>query len=80
VVTLEREPNNQYDINAIKVIVGVEWSKTKYFIGYIPRDLATILADIIDNTDYIIEIKSLIVVGSSLHGNYGVRLKYSLKN
>lgn len=32
-VTLEREPDNKYDVNAIKVLIGEE------FIGYIPKAL-----------------------------------------
>jgi hypothetical protein len=35
---LEREPNNEHDPNAIKLI-GVSGS-SKYFIGYIPKDLS----------------------------------------
>jgi hypothetical protein len=35
---LEREPNNEHDPNAIK-LVGVSGSK-KYFIGYIPKEIS----------------------------------------
>ena len=37
-LTLEREPSNQYDKNAIKII-GLSGS-TEYFIGYLPKELS----------------------------------------
>ena len=39
---LEREPNNQYDSNAIKVIGVVRGLvfKSRYHIGYVPADMA----------------------------------------
>lgn len=42
-ITLEREPNNQFDANAIKVFANNKQ------IGYIGKDYASILAGMIDS-------------------------------
>ncbi len=42
---LEREPDNRYDKNAIKVLAG---STEEYHIGYVPRDKAEIIAPMLD--------------------------------
>lgn len=46
---LTREPDNEYDKNAIKVTVD------EFHIGYIPKDIALKLAPVLDSTDYKIE-------------------------
>lgn len=45
-VRIEREPNNQYDRNAIKVVANDLGQ-----IGYIGKDYAAILAPMMDNGD-----------------------------
>ena len=47
-VTLEREPNNQYDRNAIQVVVHIKQITKKTVIGYIPKELARELSKVID--------------------------------
>ena len=47
-VTLEREPNNQYDTNAIQVVVHIKPITKKTVIGYIPKELARELSRVID--------------------------------
>ena len=47
-VTLEREPNNQYDKNAIQVIVHIKQIAKKTVIGYIPKELARELSKVMD--------------------------------
>ena len=47
-VTLEREPNNQYDRNAIQVVVHIKPITKKTVIGYIPKELARELSKVID--------------------------------
>lgn len=42
-VYLEAEPDNQYDPNAVKVIID------NYFIGYVPRQHATYIAMLLRN-------------------------------
>jgi len=46
-VTLVRESENKYDTNAIAVNVSVG-SGADYDLGYIPKDLASVLAPLID--------------------------------
>jgi len=38
-VTLEREAGNEYDANAVRVMVGVR-DGTKYHLGYLPKRMA----------------------------------------
>ncbi len=47
-ITLEREPNNQYDKNAIKVVVHIRPISRKTIIGYVPKGLAKELAKVLD--------------------------------
>jgi hypothetical protein len=44
-VTLEREPDNQYDANAIKVLADDQ------HIGYVPKTSNTVLAMLMDQDD-----------------------------
>lgn len=50
---LEREPENTYDINAIKVLAYVgepaDGGRLPVFVGYIPRDIAAELAFAMDS-------------------------------
>ncbi len=48
-VVLKREPDNQYDPNAIKVIMGE--IRPGMHIGYVSRDLAARLAEMIDSEE-----------------------------
>ena len=54
---LTREPDNEYDKNAIKVTVE------EFHIGYLPKDIALKLAPILDSTDYQIEAMLIIKGG-----------------
>lgn len=47
-VTLEREHENQYDSNAIKVVIHIKPIKRRTVIGYVPKGLARELAKVID--------------------------------
>lgn len=47
-VTLEREPENQYDTKAIKVVVHIKSLKRRTVIGYVPKGLARELAKDLD--------------------------------
>lgn len=55
---LVREPNNEYDKNAIKVMVA------DYHIGYLKKELSSKLACILDNTEYKIDAMLSIEGGS----------------
>jgi len=45
---LEREPLNMYDRNAVKVLIGLHGD---HHIGYVPRDVAALLAPKLDSGD-----------------------------
>ena len=47
-VTLEREPENRFDKNAIQIVVHIRPIARKTVIGYVPRSLARELSKIID--------------------------------
>lgn len=57
-VTLEREPDNKFDNNAIKIVVHIEPISKKTVIGYIPKDFARELAKVIDRG---IQIKASLI-------------------
>lgn len=69
-VTLEREPKNQYDDNAIKVIVHIPQIRRKTVIGYVPKGLTKELAKVID--------KGIMVkpVFQGVIGGYGAKDKF----
>lgn len=48
-VTLEREPNNAYDSNAIKIVIHILSIAKKTIVGYIPKGIAGELAKVIDS-------------------------------
>ena len=47
-VTLEREPNNQYDKQAIRHVVHILPISRKTIIGYVPKGLSRELSKVID--------------------------------
>ena len=47
-VTLEREPDNRYDQNAICIVVHIRSIRRRTVIGYVPKELARELAKVID--------------------------------
>ena len=47
-VTLEREPDNEYDNNAIQIVVHIHSLSKRTVIGYVPKELARELAKVID--------------------------------
>lgn len=47
-VTLEREPDNQYDSNIIQIVVHIRFLAKKIVIGYVPKRLSGELAKVLD--------------------------------
>ncbi len=47
-VTLEREPKNKFDGNAIQIVVHIKPIRRKTIIGYVPKGLARELSKVID--------------------------------
>jgi len=77
-LSLSREHNNQYDKNAVAIMVSVNGSKP-YKIGYVPAILSRIMASIpgIDSEKSVKASIKAIVGG--IYGNYyGLKLGLSL--
>lgn len=66
-VTLEREPENRFDKNAIRVVVHILPISRKTVIGYIPKGLAGELAKVIDTG---IQVKARL---KGVIGGYGYK-------
>ena len=47
-VTLKREPDNEFDSNAIQIIVHIKPISCRTVIGYLPKELARELSKVID--------------------------------
>lgn len=47
-VTLEREPDNEFNNNAIQIIVHIKPISRRTVIGYLPKELARELSKVID--------------------------------
>ena len=47
-VTLKREPDNQYDSNAVQIVVHIHPLSKRTVIGYVPKELARELAKVMD--------------------------------
>lgn len=47
-VTLEREPDNEFDNNTIQIIVHIKPISRRTVIGYLPKELARELSKVID--------------------------------
>lgn len=77
-VTLEREPGNQHDRNAIKVIVHILPIKKRTMIGYVPAGLARDLARAIDAGAQA-KAKLLQVIGGYAYKeNYGCMINIAI--
>jgi hypothetical protein len=76
----EREPDNLYDRNAVKVIVGMTWSKKEHFIGYIGRNISDFFTYIIETDLYDIRVGNIKIIGgdkiSIKNANYGLKFEY----
>ena len=76
-VTLEREANNAYDVNAIKVLVHVG-SGDKYHLGFLPKDLAALLASILDKGIELVTRFKAVTGGFEDRENYGALITIEL--
>ena len=72
-IYLQRESNNAFDKNAVKVIVSVR-NKGAYNIGYLPRSLAAFIAPLLDVGKAIKTAYSGIVGMYEPYMNYGLRI------
>lgn len=81
ILKFEREPENKYDKNAVKVIVGLTGSNKEHFIGYIGKNLSDFFTHIIDLGEYVISVEDIKIVGGDNIGvaNYGLWFSYRIK-
>ena len=77
IIFLEREPKNKFDRNAIKVIVGTNYSANRYHVGYISKELAKILSALLDRGFNIKANLNKITGGNGM--NFGMILNYKIE-
>lgn len=79
-VFLERERDNEYDENAVKVLVSVKGATKKFKIGYIPRDRNGVLSYVLDNQDkYRVFTSNVNIVGGTEDKpNFGIFFDYKI--
>lgn len=65
-VTLEKEPGNKFDSNAIRIVVHIHPISKKTIIGYIPKGLARALSKVIA-TGVEVKTKLLDIIGGYGH-------------
>lgn len=79
VLEFEREIDNKYDRNAVKVIVGILTSSKRYHIGYIPRQITDFWSYVLDRGDYRVSVKDVSIYGGSVRmENYGIKFLYNI--
>ena len=64
-VTLEREPDNEFDSNAIQIVVHIKPIRRRTVIGYVPKGLARELSKVLDMG---IQVKATLM---QIIGGYG---------
>lgn len=77
-VTLEREPNNTFDDNFIRIVIHITPIRRRTVIGYIPAGLARELSKVIDAG---IQVKASLVriIGGYDHKeSYGVLINIAV--
>ena len=74
-VTLEREPDNRYDQNAICIVVHIRSIRRRTVIGYVPKELARELAKVIDMGIQVKAFLMQIIGGYSYKESLGALVK-----
>lgn len=77
-VTLEREPDNEYDGNAIQIVIHILPISRKTVIGYVPKGLAKELAKVIDIGVQISVTLRQIIGGYSYKESLGALLEIAI--
>lgn len=75
-IKLEREEDNKFDPNAIKILIKLTWTKKYHHIGYVPKELAKIFVKLLKYGVKIKPIRYRIVGGADR--NYGMVIVYDL--
>ena len=77
-VTLEREPDNKFDSNAIQIVVHIKPISRRTIIGYVPRGLARELSKVIDIGVQIKAVLKQIIGGYSYKESLGVLINIEI--
>lgn len=73
---LEREKDNEYDPNAIKVILGKYGSSKTYHVGYIPAFIAKDITEVMESQERCIEVVDTLFLGDGTNNtNVGIEIK-----
>jgi len=80
ILEFESEPTNKWDLHAVKVMVGMIGKKTRYHIGYIPKEFSEFFSYVMDGDTYDISVISLKILGGERYGvsNCGLTFKFKL--
>lgn len=78
VITLEREPDNQYDSNAVKVVVHIKPIRRRTAIGYLPKELANPLAKVLDSGIQIRDTQMQVIGGYSYKESLGALVNIAI--
>ena len=76
-VTLQHEADNAYDVNAIRVLVNVG-SGAQYHLGFLPKDLASLLAPILDKGIELVTRFKSVTGGYADRDTYGALITIEL--
>ena len=77
-VTLEREPNNMYDLDAIQIVVHIKSIQRKTVIGYVSKGLSRELSKVIDMGIQVKACLLQIIGGYSYKENLGALANISV--
>ena len=79
---LFREPENEYDNNAVRVEISIKGSDKHKKIGYIPRDRAQLLSYVLSEPSrYRVDIYNIALVGGDeIRENIGIFFDYHIKD
>lgn len=77
-VTFDRERNNQYDSNAMKVIAHVKGMRP-FDIGYVPKEIAKTLAPVVDNDTIKVYIKNFELSACKIDGKKIITCKVNTR-
>lgn len=77
-VTLEREPHNTFDRNAIRIVVHIPYLKKKAKIGYVPKAYSSEIAKLIDHGANVNARLMGIIGGYSYKETYGALLDLAI--
>ena len=76
-ITLNREPENKADRNAVQVIAAVR-GKGSAVMGYLNRQLAEAIAPLLDKGKQVLAAFEAITGGSEVYLNYGLNVSIAV--